>query len=74
LESHCNINFKKNRINQIYGHNITLKWWDDFWFKESLSIYLAYELNYKISQLDVQDKIEKKEIISVQIIAFFNLF
>jgi len=60
------INFvfnKKYRINQIFGHNISLKWWDDFWFKESLSIFLAYELNYKISQFDLPSK---KEIINVK--------
>ncbi len=52
----------KSLINQIYGHSITLRWWDDFWFKESLSIFLAYELNYKISEFDIQ---AKKDIIDV---------
>jgi len=61
----------KSLINQIYGHSITLKWWDDFWFKESLSIFLAYELNYKISQFDIQ---AKKEIIDVKYFLLIKFF
>jgi aminopeptidase N len=52
-------------VNQYIGHNVSLKTWDDFWFKESLAIYLAYELNSQISQLPIEDMKIKGEIIDV---------
>jgi len=52
-------------VNQYIGHNISLKSWEDFWFKESLAIYLAYEFNSQISQLPIEDLKIKGEVDDV---------
>lgn len=54
------------RINQYIGHSVSIKTWEDFWFKESISIYLAYELNNQISHLPVEELKNKGEIIDVK--------
>jgi hypothetical protein len=58
------------RINQYIGHNISLKSSHDFWFKESLAIYLAYEINSQLFNLPIEEFKIKNDLIKVKF--YFN--